>query len=281
LQKIIFFPKKKQVRNLLIGFFIFDIICFDFQLIIMSKSEAELEPSQEGWASLSTEVRGLSTSINPGVPNPAPLGLYGFGLTTALLQVVYTRIGGSSEVDMVGSEAWVLGFAMFFGGLAQLLAGLGEVRRNNLFGYTAFVMYGGFWMSISFVICINMLSTNSIALNPKAAEAMLFLMALPTIALWICTFKKNMTLTLLFGLLIITFFLLMAGVRHEKVDKVGGWFGLATAAVAFWLGSAELLNDIVGEGKEIIPLGHWSKVGRKPATPVQKSADEKQNGDAV
>lgn len=227
----------------------------------MSKSE---EPTPAGWASLSKDVRGLSTSIKPPTPNPAPIGLYGFALTTALLQIVHTRIGGSRSGDLAGSDAWVIGFAMFFGGLAQLLAGLAEVARNNLFGYTAFVLYGGFWMSVSFVVVVNMLQTKGISPNPKAAESMLFLMGIPTAVLWICSFKKNKTLSLLFGLLTATFFLLMAGVRHETVDKVGGYFGLATAAVAFWLASAELINDIVGEGEEIIPLGHW----KRPAAPV-------------
>ena len=103
----------------------------------MSKTE---EPTPVGWSSLSKDVRDLSSSINPPTPNPAPLGLYGFGLTTALLQIVHTRISGSAPADAAGTEAWVLGFAMFFGGLAQLLAGLQEVKRNNVFGYTAFII---------------------------------------------------------------------------------------------------------------------------------------------
>jgi succinate-acetate transporter protein len=238
----------------------------------MSKRE---EPTPVGWSSVSSDVRGLATAINPPTPNPAPLGLYGFGLTTALLQIVHTRISGSSAADAAGTEAWVLGFAMFFGGLAQLLAGLGEVKRNNLFGYTAFVMYGGFWMSVSLVIAINMLQNDGIVPNAKAAESMLFLMGIPTVVLFICTFKKNATLSLLFGLLVATFFLLMAGVRHETVDKVAGYFGLATAAVAYWLASAELINDIVGEGKEIIPLGHW----RRPTPHAKETALDVDSGD--
>ena len=62
----------------------------------------------------------------------------------------------------------------------------------------------------------------------------------------------------MFFLLASTFFTLCGGVRNETVDKVAGWFGLVTAATAYWLAAAELFNDIIGEGKrEIIPLGHF------------------------
>jgi len=38
-------------------------------------------------------------------------------------------------------------FALFFGGLVQLLAGMWEFRRNNMFAATALSSYGGFWLS--------------------------------------------------------------------------------------------------------------------------------------
>ena len=96
-----------------------------------------------GWEKLSREIKALRCELNPPVPNPAPLGLFGFGLTTALLQVKHTRVGGSQAQDLGGVDSMLLGFAMFFGGLLQLIAGLSEVKRNNIFGYTAFLLYGG------------------------------------------------------------------------------------------------------------------------------------------
>jgi GPR1/FUN34/yaaH family len=76
--------------------------------------------------------------------------------------------------------------------------------------------------------------------------------------LWILTFKLNKTLCSLFGLLGITCFLLSFGVHYESVDIVGGYFGIITSFNAFWLAFAELVNDVIGEGKEVIPLGHWN-----------------------
>ncbi|KAL3909897.1 MAG: hypothetical protein SGILL_007907 [Bacillariaceae sp.] len=96
--------------------------------------------------------------------------------------------------------------------------------------------------------------------NPNAVTALLFLSGLFTFVLWICSFKLNKTLNLLFFLLATTLFLLSGGVYNETVDKVGGWFGIATAAVAYWLAAAELMNEIHGEGKrEIIPVGKFER----------------------
>lgn len=207
---------------------------------------------------LSHELKALRTYIHPPVPNPAPLGLFAFGFTTALLQIKHTGLGGDDPEDIDGVETLVLGFAMFFGGLLQIIAGLCEVRRNNVFGYTAFLLFGGLWMSLGTVDIIQLLASDVVPPNPKASTTMLFLAGLFTSILWIMTLKLNKTLSLLFFLLATTLFLLSGGVENELVDKIGGWFGMATSAVAYWLAGVELFNDIHGEGEEVIPLGHFS-----------------------
>lgn len=214
-------------------------------------------PSTE-YEQIVKEMKALRSHINPPVPNPAPLGLFAFGFTTALLQIKHTRLGGDDPEDFDGVETLVLGFAMFFGGLLQIIAGLSEVRRNNVFGYTAFLLFGGLWMSLGTVDIIQLLASDAQPPNPKASQTMLFLAGLFTFILWIMTFKLNATLNLLFFLLASTLFLLSGGVENELVDKVAGWFGMATSAVAYWLAGVELFNDIHGQGKEIIPLGNFS-----------------------
>ena len=212
------------------------------------------------------EIKALAPHIHTPVPNPAPIGLFAFGLTTALLQMKHTRLTGNQEGDMTGVENLTWGFAMFYGGLLQLIAGLGEVRRNNLFGYTAFLSYGGFWMSLGTAEIISKLFTllgeadtngNAIGINPKAVQAMLCMMGIFTAILWICTFKQNKCLCLLIFSLMMTFFLLAVGVDYHRVDKAAGWVGIFTSFIAFFLAGAELINDILGGGVEIIPLGHF------------------------
>lgn len=145
---------------------------------------------------------------------------------------------------------------MFFGGLLQVIAGLVEVKRNNIFGFTAFTTYGGFWLSLSMAhVLIG--DDADVLFNTKAVQAMLVLMGVITFTLWLCTMRLNTTISLLFFLLASTFFLLAGGAENDAVDKAAGWIGMATAATAYWLGAAELINDVIGKGQIIIPLGSF------------------------
>ena len=192
------------------------------------------------------------------------LSLYFLHIKRVLLQMKHTRLTGTNSDEMVGVENLVWGFALFYGGLLQFVAGICEIKRNNIFGYTAFLSYGGFWMSLgTSSIIVNFYQVFSgnehtvVLINPKAVQAMLVLMGIFTFILWICTFKLNMTLNLLIFCLMMTFFLLAGGIMDTTTDYIAGWFGMVTAAVAFWLASAELINDIHGGGKAVIPLGHF------------------------
>lgn len=212
--------------------------------------------SREDIESLVAELKLLHKDINPPVPNPAPLGLFAFGFTTCLLQIKHSGLCGD---DSAGVTSLVLGFATFFGGLLQIIAGVSEIRRNNIFGYTAFLMFGALWMSLGLVDMIQLIAPRELAKpNPEAVQTMFFLTAIYSFVLWICTFKMNKTINLLFFLLLVTLILLGFGVVNETVDRVGGVAGMVTSFFAYWLAAAELINDIHGEGKrEIIPLGHF------------------------
>jgi len=69
---------------------------------------------------IADNIKELAKHVHPPVPNPAPLGLLGFGLTTCLLQMKHTKITGDSGDEMKGVDTVTLGFAMFFGGLLQV-----------------------------------------------------------------------------------------------------------------------------------------------------------------
>lgn len=113
-------------------------------------------------------------------------------------------------------------------------------------------------MSIGTVEIVSLLATGGPpAVSLKALHGALFMVSIFTYMLWILTFKLNKTIWSLFFLLGTTCMLLSFGVQNETVDIVGGYFGIATSFNAFWLAFAELVNDVIGEGKEIIPLGQW------------------------
>ncbi len=81
-----------------------------------------------------------------GLADPGPLGLAGFAGTTFFLSVVNTNMLGTSV------QTVVLGLALFYGGLAQLLAGMWEFAKGNTFGAVAFTSYGAFWMSFWYLL---------------------------------------------------------------------------------------------------------------------------------
>src|SRR5258708_6463387 len=78
-----------------------------------------------------------------GIADPAPLGLAGFAMTTFVLS--FLNAGIIKEFD--AGTTVVLGLALFYGGIGQLLAGMWEFKRGNTFGATAFSSFGAFWLS--------------------------------------------------------------------------------------------------------------------------------------
>src|SRR5436190_14234058 len=88
-----------------------------------------------------SEHRGVMPPVAPAIADPAPLGLAAFALTTFVLSFFNAGLVSDKGVPVV------LGLALAYGGLAQLLAGMWEFRNNNTFGATAFSSFGAFWIS--------------------------------------------------------------------------------------------------------------------------------------
>jgi len=78
--------------------------------------------------------------------NPAPLGLFGFGMTTILLNF--------ANAGIYGLDSSVLAMGIFYGGIAQIIAGIMEFRKGNTFGTTAFISYGFFWETFVFLFIL-------------------------------------------------------------------------------------------------------------------------------
>ena len=167
-----------------------------------------------------------SSSTEPQVANPAPLGLAGFALTTMLLSA---RNAGL----LPGSDVWV-GWAIFYGGLAQFCAGMWEFRAKNTFGATAFTTYGAFWMALA--IYVWFWAGKSPNVHSDLAW-MLWGFAIFTGYMMINSFRiNNPPVNWVFIALFITFVLLAAGESfgQETLGKAGGYVGLLTAALAFY-----------------------------------------------
>lgn len=179
--------------------------------------------------------------------NPAPLGLFGFALTTWLLSMI--NAGWLPETGM----GMVLAMAYAYGGTAQFTAGLGEMKVGNTFGFVAFCSYGAFWWS--FALFVGFFAKGVPA---SMVGWYLLLWGIFTFAMFIGTLAHNTALQLVFGALTATFILLAFGalLGAHALSIFGGYIGLLTAAFAAYLGAAIIING--AHGKTILPVGEKS-----------------------
>ena len=173
----------------------------------------------------------------PSIADPGPLGLAGFAMTTFVLSCFNA---GFFDPKL---EGVVFGLAVFYGGTAQLLAGMWEFRKGNTFGALAFSSYGAFWLSFWFY---GTQIEPSLGASAGTATA-LYLLA------W-CIFTAYMTIAALrvsgavlsvFVFLTLTYLLLaIAGFGASAgAAKIGGYLGLVTAALAWYASFAGVTNS--------------------------------------
>ena len=180
--------------------------------------------------------------------NPAPLGLAGFAFTTWMLSMHNAGWFTGDAVPMVLALAYV------YGGSIQILAGVLEFPRGNTFGLVAFSSYGAFWWS--FALFVQFFA----AKVPIAFLGWyLFVWGIFTFYMWIATFRMNVAVQLVFLTLWITFLLLAFGAwRHSAgLNHAGGYVGLITAFLAFYLSAAEIINEVYG--RIVLPIGPYRK----------------------
>ena len=183
--------------------------------------------------------------------NPAPLGLMGFGMTTVLLNI--------HNAGFYPMNAMILSMGFFYGGLAQVIAGIEEWKKGNTFGATAFTSYGLFWLTLVGIVLLpksenySMLATESF---PFAAY--LFMWGLFTLVMFIGTLKGSKALSVVFLALAILFFLLVAGNylgaegAGAGILRIAGYEGIFTGLVAIYTALGQVLNEAYG--KKIVPL---------------------------
>ena len=179
--------------------------------------------------------------------DPGPLGLAGFAMTTFVLSMFNAKLVSS------GGEPVVLGLALAYGGLAQLLAGMWEFRTGNTFGAVAFSSYGAFW--ISFWALVVFYAPKIPAADAGHAIGLyLWAWAIFTAYMTVASLRTTGAVALVFVLLTVTFILLGAGNSggHENVIKWGGYVGLATALAAWYASFAAVANSTFG--RIILPV---------------------------
>jgi succinate-acetate transporter protein len=179
--------------------------------------------------------------------DPGPLGLAAFALTTFVLSMFNAGL-----VSKAG-EPVVLGLALAYGGIAQLLAGMWEFRTGNTFGAVAFSSFGAFW--ISFWALVTFFADEIPAEHAGAAIGLyLIVWGIFTLYMFVASLRTTAAIALVFLLLTITFFLLGIGNsgEHEGLVEAGGWCGLATAVAAWYASFAAVTNSTFG--RTVLPV---------------------------
>jgi hypothetical protein len=156
-------------------------------------------------------------------------------------------IFNANLVNPAGTSV-VLGTALAYGGVAQLLAGMWEFRTGNTFGAVAFSSFGAFWISFYF------LAHTSPAPAASAVAVYLYMWAIFTTYMFFASLRTTAAVSLVFFLLAITFFLLAIGAAgsDSSITHAGGWVGLATAVAAWYASFAGVMNSTFG--KVVLPV---------------------------
>ncbi|KAL0488983.1 6 TM domain-containing transmembrane protein [Acrasis kona] len=209
---------------------------------------------------LNTIVEKLSRgSPSSTLGNPGPLGLAGFAMTTFLLSCWNTGLLSA------GTAKIVLPVALWYGGIAQLLAGMWELAASNTFGALAFTSYGAFWLSYAtieqFWVPAQGVTEQDIGI---AVGMYLLAWTIFTLYMMVGTFRMSVSLMLVFIFLEIAFILLTAGSfsGNSKVTAAGGWFGILTAFFAWYASAAVVINTTYGV--QLLPIGVVGPIKRDP-----------------
>jgi succinate-acetate transporter protein len=184
-----------------------------------------------------------------GVADPAPLGLAGFAMTTFILSFLNANIIKESAGVNV-----VLALALFYGGIAQFLAGMWEYKRGNTFGATAFSSFGAFWLSFW---ALTKLPTADKGDAHQAVGLYLISWCVFTAYMTVAALKTNTAVLAVFVFLTVTFLFLGIGAFQngtpapDSMTKVGGYLGIVTAVIAWYASFAAVVNAT--HKKDLLP----------------------------
>ncbi|MEN6397285.1 MAG: acetate uptake transporter [Methanoregula sp.] len=187
------------------------------------------------------EIRLSDSTANPGA-----LGLLAFGLTTVILNM------HNAGWFAMGSVVFAMG--IFYGGIAQVIAGIMEWKKNNTFGMTAFISYGFFWLSLVAVLVMP-----AVGWSPPISTASLvgffIVWLLFSAVMFGITLKLSKALQVVFGLLVLLFLLLIAGnvLGNELIIHVAGYEGILCGLSAMYAGLGQVVNEVYKEN--IVKLG--------------------------
>jgi len=196
---------------------------------------------------------------------PSILGLYGFAAATFAVAAHLAGWYGNAKTP---GELWP--FALAFGGIAQLLAGMWAYRARDAVATAMHGAWGAFW--IAFGIHELLVQWGKIPSVPageqvNGALAMwFFTLGAITAAGALAATAENLALTAVLGTLAAgsIFLAIGHGVGSTGWVKLAGWVLVISAILAYYLATAMMLA--ASAGKVLLPLGKPKKDANKPGS---------------
>jgi uncharacterized protein len=190
----------------------------------------------------------MSEMEKPALANVGALGLGGFALSTFILNIVNAGWVDAATIGIV------MPVAMLYGGLAQFMAGMWDVRRGDIFGATCFSSFGAFWMGLALFFFLRLAGIQAfVDVSPAGIAVVLIAWGIFTFYATIASLKLPKAITWVFITLTILFFLLAIGEFVPVVHTIAGYEGVLCALIAWYASAATLINTV--HGKTVLPLG--------------------------
>ncbi len=177
--------------------------------------------------------------------NPAAFGLCGFGMSTLLLNL--------HNIGLFPLDSMIMAMGIFFGGIAQVIVGNIEGKKNNMFGMVAFGSYGFFWIILIALMMIPKLGLGE-APSPNAMGWFLTVWGIFSTGLFVATFNLSKMMRVLFGSVVALFFLLAIAdfSGNHTIKIIAGIDGIFAGSFALYIALAMVINDTFK--KEVIKL---------------------------
>ena len=184
------------------------------------------------------------------VADPTTLGLFGLAIVTL--------VASSQKMELTSGLSFVLPWAIFLGGVAQIIASLFDFKHNNLFGATAFSAYGLLWvgMAMSWLIKLGCLGdTLAQAADIKQLGFVFIGYMILSIIFTLSGLRMSKAMFVLLFLIVILFLgLALDSFGCGRVwHSVAAYSELAISLLTFYVLAAKYLNSFFG--KNIVPVG--------------------------
>lgn len=188
-----------------------------------------------------------SIKIADTTANPAPLGLMAFGMTTVLLNL--------HNAGFIAMDTMILAMGIFYGGIAQIIAGIMEWKKDNTFGTIAFISYGFFWLTLVALIVMPKMNVGVAATSGHALGAYLAMWGVFTAILFVPTLRISRALQIVFATLTVLFFMLAAAelTGNGAIATYAGYVGIVCGLSAMYAAMGQVWNEMFQ--RQVAPLG--------------------------